>query len=182
MVEDPLFAVVGLNVSPHCIPGPVDELVGYSLAGEPRLFDNCRELTEEFHRSGASLAADFHRRIGDLFHELVERFLKERCQADLWTSYGGLLDVSKLVKESFMRKTIFPINNNLVCHADWLQSTVMPWFFANRDDASDRLLELDEDAFVAEATAPGAPFSSDQFRPDLEVVAREMPQDAFIRV
>jgi hypothetical protein len=178
LVEDPLFAVIGLNVHPELIPEQVDDLVGYSLTDDD-FYGECRELAEQFHHARAAVAAEFSKRVHTLFRDLIERFLKAHFQDGLPPDFDGIMAISRHLRATFMRKNVFPINNDMVCHARLLQEEVMPWYFDHCGGTTERLLEMDEYQFVAAVTGPGSKFRPEQFRPDLDIVAREKPRRPF---
>ncbi|GAA1683439.1 hypothetical protein GCM10009830_33330 [Glycomyces endophyticus] len=178
MVEDPLFAVIGLNVHPELIPPRVDDLLGYSL-GSGDFFGRCRELAEDFHHARVAVAEDFSNGVRTLFRELVERFLKLHCQSGT-PATEEILGMARDLRSSFMRKRVFPINNGLVCHAELLLNQVIPWYLDVQKGSSSRLLAMTEEDFVAEVTRGGAPFRAEQFVPDLDVMVRQRPERPFI--
>jgi hypothetical protein len=180
IIEDPLFAIAGLNVHPQFIPEEVEGMLGFSLRAGRR-YDSCRELALEFHGRHVAEVGRFDRRMHSLFYALVEEFLAVHKIKDLDSDYPALFSTARKVKETFMRPTIFPLNNEYVCHSTWLRREVFPWYMKRCGGRVDRLLTIDEREFVAEVTGvPGSPFEPRQFRPDLDVVRRDLPAMAFI--
>jgi hypothetical protein len=180
VIEDPLFAIAGLNVHPRVIPDEVEEMMGFSLR-RGRWYACCRQLAVEFHERETPDIARFQAELDVLFRELIERFIVVHQVADLDGDYPALFSIARKVKETFMRPIIFPLNNERVCHSAWLRGEVFPWYIDRSGGRVDRLLEMDEPQFVAEITeAPDSPFEPKNFLPDLRVVRREIPAMAFI--
>ncbi|MFG3437782.1 hypothetical protein ACGF0J_11130 [Nonomuraea sp. NPDC047897] len=179
IVEDLLMAVTGLNVHPRLVPPPVDAVLGFSLQAEPWSRE-CRALAEHFHRSPDPDVQAFQYGFNGLFHQLVDRFLARHEPRRTEHGHTAVYDVARTVKETFTRPTIFPINNERVCRSTWLREQVLPWYLRTLGGSRDGLLDLDEPQFVALVTAPGSPFTPSQFRPDIDVVRRQLPHLAFV--
>lgn len=180
IVEDVLMAVTGLNVHPRMVPADIDGLMGFSLQREPWL-SACRELVHNFHGSPRPDVTDFQRRFDALFRDLVDTFIARNRIRDMERDYPAVYDVARIVKETFTRPVIFPLNNERVCHSLWLREKVFPWYFHTMGGDRGRLLEMDERQFVGMITTmPGSPFSPHEFVPDLDVVQRELPHLAFL--
>lgn len=180
VIEDPLFAVCGLNVHPRIIPQSVSDMLGYSLLADP-WYASCFQLAEEFHRAEHPAVDDFQQQFHALFDALFDEFLNVHRIDSLDEGQEVLFAIARTVKETFMRPVIFPLNNEKVCHSSWLRNEVMPWFLTHVPDGRQRLLEIDEDGFVELVTqVGGSPFSAREFLPDLGYVRREAPEMAFI--
>ncbi|GAA4572158.1 hypothetical protein [Planotetraspora kaengkrachanensis] len=180
IVEDLLFAVTGLNVHPRLIPDDIDALLGYALKKDP-LLSECRALTEQFHDARFPDVELYCAGFNSLFQELVQRFLSHHHVYDIEQDYPGVFDIARMVKETFTRPVIFPINNERVCRSSWLRHKVLPWYFQMKGGSRARLLEMDETQFVDEVTsAPHSPFTRTEFVPDIDVVQRELPHLAFV--
>lgn len=180
VIEDPLFAVCGLNVHPRIIPDSVSDMIGFSLLEGPWI-SGCREMTREFHSVERPSVESFQKQFHEIFGALITRFLDVHRIKKLDEGQYALFAIAKTVKETFMRPVIFPLNNEKVCHSSWLRQEVMPWYLAHVEGGRQRLLEIDEDGFVRLVTqAGGSPFMDHQFVPDLGYVQREMPVMAFI--
>lgn len=179
MFEDLLLVVCGLNVHPRIVTPEVERLLGLSLR-DGRRMDAMRRLTELLHGRRRD-AVRFATEVDVVFDALVADFLRVKGVDALWPAYGELFAVPRMVKETFTRPVVFPLNNGRVCHSDWLSRTVMPWYLDRTPNATEHLLGIDERRFVAEVTAAAdSPFAPEQFRPDIDVVRRESPEMAFL--
>ncbi|MEV0648951.1 HD domain-containing protein [Phytomonospora sp. NPDC050363] len=179
MVEDLLLVVAGLNVHPRIITPEVEKLLSLSLRAGGRLAA-LRRLTGLLHGRERRVEL-FEVEFDQVFGSLIQDFLREKGVDSLWPAYGELIAVPKLVKETFTRPVVFPLNNDRVCHSGWLRGSVVPWYLNRTPDAAERLLRIDERQFVEEVTAAeDTPFAPEQFRPDIDCVRRDTPAMAFL--
>lgn len=178
MLEDPLMLICALNVRPDIVPDDVTKVIGLGPAAEPWR-TRCAKLAALLrYGSDASSVTSFQRGFRQLFVDQARvtlRLLESSTALDPMET----LNLVRKVKRNFIRPTVFPINNELVCHSKWLRSEIMPWYL-ERFDEND-LVFLTESQFVERIVgSSGSPFRSADFIPDIDAVKKVRPSMAFI--
>ncbi len=152
VVEDPLLVCVGTNVHPSYIPDSYSDALG-GLYRDSDWVETMRECCFALHR-------DFNT---GRFRELFATLFTEAFWSFIDTSIGSMevgnqpkdvferaYSISTALKEEFLRPVIFPINNELVCHASWIGETIVdPWRERlGTEEFCSLMLSLDEPALV----------------------------------
>jgi hypothetical protein len=180
LVEDPLLAITGLGLSPRLVPEAVREALAMPLEDEDfrrelglldRLLSRDRDVKEfvtgfdaVFRRCVRGFAAK---------HGIGEANpLEERWFGDLRTS----------LKEDFLRRVLFPYNNEKIAHGSMLtDELVKPLLGVLGDRADHTLTEIDETGLLDLAVRHGIIDDGMQSRyyPDLDYIANVEPENSF---
>ncbi|MCL1808825.1 MAG: hypothetical protein FWG42_03540 [Clostridiales bacterium] len=149
LAEDPLLITAGLNAHPELIPARIASLLclDFSEEGIGALRRLCTSLNKE-------------RNIG-LFSSLFQNLFEMQCSRliDKYTSNRRTVETvlnaiafdALYVKEEFLRPVVFPINNECVCHASFIQNSVLSVIINDMglDAAKNYLLSVDEPGLIA---------------------------------
>ncbi len=187
IVEDPLLAICGLNVSPSFVP--------QVLLGELPLPVTTRVQVDILRAAAIALHVDrdiiaFSNLFSDIHRDAVSAYLDR---------FHGKLDVhgqdarevytlARRIKVEFMQPLIFPINNDGVCHGSWLKSQVIGPLIQQMGygEAEQLLLTLDEPSFVEFILTldlgSGSALVPQDFIPDLDYVSKVQPAMRFIDI
>ena len=174
--EDPLLAIIGLDLTPDIIPEKVIEALDLpfgDLAFHKHLFALNQKLF--FEKNGELLLSDFN----SLFESVVKRFLTkyELHQKDGLNSKWFEV-IRETVKENFLRPIIFPYNNEKIAKGDQirlkliykLEKSVLPnltiW------DEPDLINFAMERKLIDAADFP-------MFLPSLDFIYQHEPQNSF---
>jgi HD domain-containing protein len=181
MLEDPLLLITALRVRPELLPKVLSAKIGFSHCEDPwrkKSYEIARLVTPGCSSEDMNLARN---KFDSLLMDQARLVLDCRVgnSVRILERAGFLLNLAQEVKSACHRPIIFPINNDLVSHAPWLQQRVMPWYCAGRSTGD--LVILDEYEFVDRVVSmPGSPFVRDEFIPDIDVVVRENPDLRFV--
>jgi hypothetical protein len=174
--EDPMMVVVGLNVSPKVIPSVVlealgwtDEAIGWELGRLRRGFSANRKLS--------SMVDEFN----DVFKLRIGRFLDDRRGTSPEELARILFDMATTIKATFLRPIVFPINNEAVCHSNWIKRVIVEPFLRAEPRASELLLEWDEQTLLERLASGWLELCDiEPVFPDLDYVERERVDIAFL--
>jgi hypothetical protein len=179
-IEDPLLAITGLGLSPRLVPDAVREALAMPLDD-----------------------VDFRRELGGLHRMLFrDRDVKEfvtgfdavfrRSVRRFFTSHGiGAVnpleekwfgDLRSLLKEGFLKRVLFPYNNEKVAHGSLLtEELVKPMLRVLGDEKDAMLTDIDEPGMLELAVSRGIIDEGTQGRyfPDLDYIARAEPENSF---
>jgi hypothetical protein len=176
IVEDPMMAVIGINVHPRVIPEPILGALGWTAN---TMAADLYELRREFR--DMSLLSPVLAHFNQEFARRIDTFL----DGDVMQSEAGLAErlysIAKGIKETFLRPTIFPINNEAVCHSSWIKESIVKPFLSDEPEARTRLWILDEPAMLAYARELlGGDAAVERIYPDLDYVERERKDIVFM--
>jgi hypothetical protein len=177
-LEDPLMAIIGLDLRPEIVPQDIAEVLLLPIEN-PAFQDRLLRLNKRLHieRDGGAAVAQFDA----LFQECVTRFLiayQLRENDDLGTNWFE--ELHKLVKDRFLRPQLFPYNNEKVGHGSLInEKLIIPL----EDQFIEMLTEWDEPEFIEFAVEKGMITTEDLpcFLPDLDYISREEPEKSFRR-
>lgn len=189
VVEDTLLAVCGLNVRPSRLAPELLSVAGLAddaARADPGELAELAELATLLNRDRAveEFVFGFH----DVFGRAVRRsaaLLAERFGRSADGLRTAVREV-RVLRDRLVRPTLFPINNEHVCHGSRLDAQVFGPFLDRGDGAAQvDLLSLDDAGLARELAArppAGAPdLTFGDFVPDLDYVLREAPDLAFVR-
>jgi hypothetical protein len=181
-VEDPLLAITGLDLSPRLIPETVREALALPL-DDIGLRDQLGALNRLLYHGHD--VKEFVLGFDAIFRRRVRIFARKYGldRADpLEEKWFG--DLRNILKENFLRRVLFPYNNEKVAHGLLLHNElVQPLLNVLGEHPEIRLTEIDEAGMIELALALGIIESRDQSRyfPDLDYIARDEPENSFRR-
>jgi len=122
-VEDPIMIISGLNVHPELIPSNIVEMLGLDFSNEGII--SLRELCEVLNRNKDinKFLSMFQTVFKKQFNKTINRYVDKYDTAE--KVFEAIFNDASYVKSEFLKPVIFPINNEYVCHANWIQSNVM---------------------------------------------------------
>lgn len=147
-IEDPILAIVTLDVPPHFIPPEVVSFLGFEqetlLTGITRLksyyVQNFDTFLERFNTFVIKWTIDFINR-----HSTANKLL---------TELSAFTEFRRILKEEFLRKQVFPINNERISHGSRLAEEVgIPYLHLLASRCDDPIMTLltmtDQDLLTA---------------------------------
>lgn len=180
-VEDPLWLIAALNVSPNIIPQGVVKYLGLPL-NKPDFIRQLAKLAEAFHP--CLMVEEFMQLFDAQFQQIMTKLVEKQQLADPMVL--GSADFEKnryLIKETFMRGVVFPYNNERVSHGASIRREVMLPLLdqLGNTTASGWLTQLTDSACIAEAIERSIIREQDvkRFYPDLDFVALHEPENSF---
>lgn len=179
-IEDPLLAITGLGLSPHLVPDAVREALAMPLDDEDfrRQLGGLNRLLSRDHD-----VKEFVTGFDAVFRRCVRRFASRHGigEADpLEEAWFG--ELRSLLKEGFLRRVLFPYNNEKVAHGALLtEELVKPLLGVLGDETDSTLTEIDEVGLLELAVRHGIIDDGTQSRyfPDLDYIARAEPENSF---
>jgi hypothetical protein len=181
MVEDPLLAIMGLNLHPSEIPDEVVKVL--RLPDDQEGTDRMAEINRTFFmsRDVPRFVAAFER----VFVSVVHDLLLTLPPIDAAFLEGDVFrEIHRAVRRDFMEHELFPLNNQKVAHASVLRELVInPLTTHFGADAARHLTTLDEPGAVRAAMEADLfdARSSELLYPDLDYISRSEPERAFRR-
>jgi hypothetical protein len=150
-VEDPLFAVTTLGVSPSFLPPMVVEHLGLDFSRSP-----LRERAAELSRRFQEVPAQFTELFDDTVFALAQAFLASHNRdGKLFVDLPDFESLRQALKEGFLRAHLFPLNNERVSQGSRLATEIgLPVIERLREEGRDpitALLEMTDQQLVAEA-------------------------------
>jgi hypothetical protein len=182
-IEDPLLLICGLNVHPNIVPKEISDLLGTQF--QSKVFAQHLEVATRLlldDRNGSRFGGHFD----ELFLITFQNFLLEHNVV----SNGALnstdaFHACKLINHEFMQPIVFPINNDLVCHASWLRMNVIHPLLRDSDSRIVRsMLSLNETSFVKQVlkSREFRDLRAKDFLPSIDAIEEHYPELAFISV
>jgi hypothetical protein len=181
-IEDPLWAIIGLDLIPEIVPPDVASVLCIPLS-DSGFRSRLRSLNDLLFttRSPELFAAVFD----DLFKELSLSYVEHARIADeLPLGHERFESDRRVVKESFMRKCLFPYNNEKVSHGSLLKTKlVKPLIASLQGNINAILTTIDEPALLTLALNLGVIDQCDisLFFPDVDYVTNAEPDRSFRR-
>jgi hypothetical protein len=178
LVEDPLMAVVGLNIDPSFIPEWIRVRLGWEEI--PELLEMpvlCLEMRNP------TLDSSLIDRFNVMFQHSVTRVLESVDRDPPAELALATYQAARAVKEDFLRPHVFPVNNELVCHASWIRhQLIVPFLSRDPEGASKRLLELGEQELLAAAVSELhlSINEVDLAYPEIDFVQSQKPEMAYV--
>lgn len=155
IIEDPLMLIAGLNVSPEIIPDSFVDILELDLSKEG--VAALREICEALNQNQD--VGKFNELFQGLFEVQCKRFIEKCIVAQ--DTLENLLDVicegASIIKTEFLRPIVFPINNESVCHGNWIRKHVIEKLIDDMgfDVANHYLLSIDETKLLEDILAKG---------------------------
>jgi hypothetical protein len=179
-IEDPLLAITGLGLSPHLIPQAVREALAMPLDDE-----QFRRELGALNRllSGERDVKEFVTGFDAIFRRCVRRFAGRHGIGEanpLEEKWFG--ELRSLVKEGFLKRVLFPYNNEKVAHGSLLtDELVKPLLGVLGGQKDTTLTEIDEAGMLELAVKHGVIEDGTQSRyfPDLDYISRDEPENSF---
>lgn len=179
-IEDPLWLVAVLNVTPEVIPGEVARFLGFDV-NDPALREELADLTGRFVPGCEPLA--FVDWFDALFTRLMANFVRERRLDRPGVLGSAAFERQRqLVKEHFMRGVVFPFNNERVSGGARIKREIVsPLLDALGVDATPRLTRLTDAGCMDLAVKLRVLGDADRgrFRPRLDYMQHEEPERSF---
>lgn len=186
LLEDALFAVCGLNVSPEYLTSELWDLLGLAVEGGVpggRWAELCivlnRDGDVETFRSG--FLDTFEASVAAMVDGATSSFGRSR------SGLAELIGEVRRLRDDIIAPRLFPLNNDGVCRRPQLEETVFaPIFADDQPPPSDELLRLDESS-VVQAWAARPEFahldlSPSLLMPDIDFISRLRPDIAFLEL
>lgn len=138
-IEDPLLAIITLNVPPSFIPRSVMERLGLDF-NSPELRERIAELTNLFHTNPSYFVPPFNQ----LVFEVAVTFLRRyNCRDRLFVEMPDFANMRHALKEDFLKIHVFPINNEAVSQGSRLATEVgLPLMEAYRAEGRDPCINI----------------------------------------
>jgi hypothetical protein len=180
-LEDPLWLLTALNISPKLIPDPVAAFLGLPLTND-HFLNRAAMLLESF-RPGINTDL-FVQGFDKMFAELMEKFIISNSLASTSTLHQVTFEKHRrIIKEEFMKKTIFPYNNLLISQGHKIKNEIVIPLFEKlqRAHQCDVLTQLTDQECLRLAAEEGV-ISRDcyqQFRPKLDYMEEIEPEMSF---
>jgi len=177
-LEDPLLAIIGLDLRPEIVPQDIAEALHLpikSRAFQHRLLGLNKRLHIE--RDGETEVAEFD----TLFQECVTRFLiAYQLHENDGLGTDWFEDLRKLIKEHFLRSQLYPYNNEKVARGSLIREKLI---IPLEDQFIEMLTQWDEPEFIEFATEKGMITAEDIpcFLPDLNYISCKEPEKSFRR-
>lgn len=184
-LEDPIWLLAALNVSPAVVPDKVAAYLGLPLDDKKFLAQMLSTL--QSFQSGVC-ANDFVAYFDQVFAQLARSFVhKEFLTADGCDAYGILrsasfVDIRNMIKEQFMRCVIFPYNNVKISKGPLLKNkVVLPLLDKLLPEPAARMTRMTDASLIQEALKYSVIIESDLslLRPNLEYMEQEEPENSF---
>ncbi len=178
-IEDPNWLTTTLNISPLIIPEDVRAHLCLPY-DDPKFMAKVADIAQDF-RPGASLE-EFSNHFDSLFTSCMARYVEVQRIADpdiLGTS--EFTENRHWIKDGFMRKVIFPYNNEKICRGVRIKrdliGPVLDHFGAR---AAEALTQLDDEGLVAVAIRLGAVSveTAQSFLPRLDYMNEHEPKNS----
>jgi hypothetical protein len=179
-VEDPLLAVTGLDLSPRLIPDLVRETLAFPLNDEDFLTELKALNLLLYH---ARDVPNFMRSFDVIFKGAVQAFADQYHLGEtdpLTENWFG--ELRNALKVNFLRKVLFPYNNEKVSHGSVLKAElVQPLLAILGDEAAAALTRINEVEMLDLAEAHGiiAAESRERYLPELDYMETHEPENSF---
>lgn len=179
-VEDPLWLITALNVTPNIIPQDVVKYLSLPL-NDPDFIHQLAKLAEAFHPR--LMVEEFMQLFDAQFQRIMTKLVEKQQLADPMVL--GSVDFEHkryLIKETFMRGVVFPYNNERISHGASIRREVMlPLLDQLGNTASGLLTQLTDSSCITEAIERSIIGEQDveRFYPDLDFVALHEPENSF---
>jgi len=149
-IEDPIWLTGILNITPEVIPKEVYEYLCILLE-EENFLNELLDLHSHFRPKLD--VVQFVEEFDKLFIEITRRFITTRNLARLSTLANPEFENNRYqIKEKFMRKVIFPYNNEKISQGARLQSELIrPMLDKLKSEAASHLTKITDEEFVQEA-------------------------------
>lgn len=186
-LEDPLWLMAALNVSPRIIPKHVADYLCLPLADDS-FIKRIYELLRSFE---PSVSPDrFIQRFDEIFSQIAAAFIAAHFpghvtgRSNAVLGEASFLDKRALIKEDFLRGVVFPINNELISRGTTIRAILIEPMVARLPEKLARNRQMTrwtDESLVAAAIREGVISSMDRARllPDLEYMSREQPALSF---
>lgn len=178
-LEDPLWLLTALNVSPKVIPPSVANHLGLPL-GDKGFLRKTFDLLQSF-KPGLE-PSEFLAGFDEAFASLMEPYLVR----NQWASPSIFEDHSfsetrTMIKEDFMRSVVFPYNNLKISHGQEIKDNLAKPLIAilRKENAIDELTRITDAQCLELAVDKGviSKTSRESFRPSLDYMM-EMEQES----
>lgn len=118
-IEDPLLAITTLNVPVQFIPSNVLSFLGFDIDKE--FLGKIIRFKNMFNNNPDEFVTNFN---GLIFNYAVSFLNRHGTNSKLYTELPTFGEMRALLKEHFLRKRVYPINNELVSHGSKLANEV----------------------------------------------------------
>lgn len=179
-IEDPLLLTGGLNIAPRIVRDPAK--LGFVDFGSSAVLEELSNLAAALHSVRSPTL--FRQQLSNLFTRHAEEVVRDlRLDIDLRSKAPALFQRIRDYKSHVMSPIIFPINNDLVCHAENIRSLVVePLHSQHGELASEMLLSVTEDSLVSDLVAAGTLSAAEAsgLAPALDGIARLVGTDPLV--
>jgi len=136
-IEDPLLAIITLDVPPHFIPA---EILAYLNFQKESLLPELSQLKYAYSNNIDA----FMTQLNELIVRRAIDFIEKHSQVNkLFIELPNFPLYRKLLKEDFLRSRVFPINNEQVCHGSRLAEEIgIPYLNLLASRCDDPILHL----------------------------------------
>ena len=184
-LEDPIWLMAALNISPAVVPDEVAEYLGLPI-GDPTFLAEMLTTLQSFQPDVR--ASDFVTSFDQIFAQLAQDFVNRQlltadcCDASEILHSAPFQRSRELIKEQFMRGVIFPYNNVKISKGPTLKTNViLPLIKRLPPDLATPMTRMTDASLIQEALKLSIISEANLklLRPNLEYMEQEEPENSF---
>jgi len=184
-LEDPIWLLTALNVSPAVVPNEVADYLGLPI-GDPAFLAEMFTVLQSFQPGVC--ASDFVATFDQIFTQLARFFVDRQllkagqCHASEILHSAEFQRNRELIKEKFMRGVIFPYNNVKISKGPTLKTEmILPILKRLPHKPAAMMTQMTDASLIQEALKLSILSKSELevLRPNLEYMEQEEPENSF---